>query len=60
MRKVEEKNSYHDFNMTHEQIAKYFNSASRASIGQLEKQALRNFRIELEKRGITLNDLLWR
>ena len=60
MRKVEEKTAYHDFNMTHDQISQYFESTSRASIGQLEKQALNNFRKELEKRGITMNDLLWR
>lgn len=60
MRKIEEKTPYTDFNMTHEEIAKYYNSASRASIGQLEKQALKNFKAELDKRGIKMSDLLWR
>jgi len=60
MRKIEEKTSYLDYNMTHDQISQYFESTSRASIGQLEKQALNNFRKELEKRGIKINDLLWR
>lgn len=59
-RKIEEKTPYNEFNMTHEQIAEYFNSTSRASIGQLEKQALKNFKAELDKRGIKLTDLLWR
>jgi DNA-directed RNA polymerase sigma subunit (sigma70/sigma32) len=45
--------------MTHEQIGEYFN-ASRANIGQIEKQALQNFKKELDKRGIKLTDLLWR
>ena len=60
MRKVEEKTAYHDFNMTHDQISQYFESTSRASIGQLEKQALKNFKAELDKRGIKMSDLLWR
>lgn len=60
MRKVEEKTAYHDFNMTHEDIAKYYHSASRASICQLEKQALKNFKAELDKRGIKFSDLVWR
>ena len=58
-RQVVEKTAYHEFNMTHEQIGQYFN-ASRANIGQIEKQALENFKKELDKRGIKLTDLLWR
>lgn len=57
---VVEKTPYHEFNMTHEQIAQYFPCNSRASIGQIEKQALANFKKELDKRGIKLTDLLWR
>ena len=60
MRKIEEKTSYLDYNMTHDQISKYYASSSRASIGQLEKQALKNFKAELDKRGIKMSDLLWR
>lgn len=59
-RPVVEKTPYHEFNMTHEQIAEYFPSNSRASIGQIEKQALEKCRKEFEKRGINMNDLLWR
>jgi transcriptional regulator len=59
MREFKEKTKYHDFHMTHDQIAQYFNT-SRANAGQLEKQALANFKKELEKRGLKMSDLLWR
>jgi transcriptional regulator len=59
MREFKEKTSYHDYHMTQDQIAQYFNT-SRANAGQLEKQALANFKKELEKRGLKMSDLLWR
>jgi DNA-directed RNA polymerase specialized sigma subunit len=52
-----QKTPYHDFNMTHEKIGEYF-GISRAAAGQLEVEALKNFRKELEKRGIKMEDLL--
>ena len=60
MRKIEPRKPYTDFNMTHEQMAEYFVSSSRASICQEEKLALQKFKAELDKRGIKITDLLWR
>ena len=52
-----EKTPYHEFHMTHEKIGEYF-GISRAAAGQLEYEALKNFRKELEKRGIKMEDVL--
>jgi DNA-directed RNA polymerase specialized sigma subunit len=54
---MNQKTPYHDFHMTQEQIGDYF-GISRAAAGHLETQALQNFRKELEKRGIKMEDLM--
>lgn len=54
---MKEKTPYKEFHMTHQQIGDYFN-ISRAAAGQLEIQALENFRKELEKRGYKMEDLI--
>lgn len=54
-----EKGSYSEYAATHEEIGYGF-GISRATAGVIEKQAMANFKKELEKRGISLNDLLWR
>ena len=52
------KTPYHEFNMTHQQIADALGNISRSAASQLEAQALKNFRKELEKRGIKMEDLM--
>lgn len=58
MRAVKEKTPYQEFHMTHQAIADAFGDISRAGIGQVEIQAMRNFRKELEKRGYKMEDLI--
>jgi len=55
---MQKKTPYHDFHMTHQQIADAFGNISRSAASQLEAQALQNFRKELEKRGIKMEDLI--
>lgn len=54
-----EKTPYDSFNVTQQQVADFLGT-SRAQAGSIEKRAMEKFKKELEKRGIKLNDLLWR
>jgi DNA-directed RNA polymerase specialized sigma subunit len=55
---MHKKTPYHEFHMTHQQIADAFGNISRSAASQIEVQALKNFRKELEKRGIKMEDLI--
>ena len=58
MRVAKEKTPYQEFYMTHQAIADAFGDISRAGISQVEAQALKNFRKELEKRGYKMEDFI--
>jgi transcriptional regulator len=54
-----EKTPYDDFNMTQQEVADAF-GITRAMVGSIEASAKEKVRKAFERRGIELNDLLWR
>ena len=54
-----EKSKYDDYHMTQQEVAEVL-GMSRAHVGSVEIRAKQKLKIELEKRGFKLDDLLWR
>ena len=54
-----EKTPYDDFNMTQQEVADAL-GMTRPHVGSVEARAKEKFRMLLEQRGITFNDLVWR
>jgi hypothetical protein len=54
---MKEKIPYDDYNVTQQYVADYFGT-SRANAASFEKRAMEKFKIEFEKRGYKLEDLI--
>jgi DNA-directed RNA polymerase specialized sigma24 family protein len=54
-----EKTPYDDYDMTQQEVADALDM-SRPHVGSVEARAREKFRMLLEQRGITFNDLIWR
>jgi len=58
-KKLIQKTDYDQYDMTQQEVAEVL-GMSRAHVGSIETRAKQKIKAALEKRGLKLNDLIWR
>jgi len=58
-KKVIQKSEYDQYDLTQQEVADVL-GMSRAHVGSIETRAKQKLKAALEKRGLKLNDLIWR